>query len=338
MDFSPKPNHMSKKTQLNISSLVIFTIALSLPIIGKGQSKRLDKAYKSTIHKKYSIDPSIPLTARIIETSNEILQKFRDAGMSPTVHQISKADSLKVVSAFKSLPPLHQQILKDHLVGISFLDNMPNTALTATVNPEDRFPVFTITFRAEILKQDVSQWLTEKESSYFTKNPNLRIAIDAGKMDAIYYVLLHEATHVVDGALGIINDEKQMSGIGSDFKGFTNNIWKDRTHLFPNFMDTLSDQARFRNGGKLLPIEYAKDIYLSAAKKPFVSLYSTASWHEDLAEYLSVTHLTRKLKQPFRILIYEGDKEIFSYEPMTSSMVNSRTDFMKYFYRRKVGT
>ena len=89
---------------------------------------------------------------------------------------------------------------------------------------------------------------------------------------------------------------------------------------------------------KLLPIEYAKDIYLSAAKKPFVSLYSTASWHEDLAEYLSVTHLTRKLKQPFRILIYEGDKEIFSYEPMTSSMVNSRTDFMKYFYRRKVGT
>lgn len=330
---------MSKQIHLYfiISSLIIA--AMVLPTIVNGQLKHIDKEqYKATIQKKYKLDPSIPLTGRITETSPEILQKFRDAGMSPTFHNLSKTDSLKVVRAFKSLPPLHQQILKDHLIGISFLDNMPNTALTATVNPEDPFPVFTITFRAEILKQDVSQWLTEKEMSYFTRdNTNYRLAIEAGNMDAILYVLLHEATHVVDGSISALadNNNRVASKIAVGLKSFTQGIWKDRTQLYHSLVDTLTKQSRFRNGSKLIPMALAQQIYKSAVLKPFVSLYSTSSWHEDLAEYLTVSHFTKKLKQPYRITIYEQNKKIFTYEPMKSPSVTSRMALMKYFYKRK---
>lgn len=329
---------MSIKINIYITILMLSSAAFISPLITKGQSTSLDSSQQETVvQKKYGLDPSKPLAKRIGNTPPEIIQKFRDAGMSPTIHRLSKTDSLKVVRAFQMLPPLHQHILKEHLLGISFLDNMPNTALTATINPEDQFPVFTITFRAEILKQDVSQWLTEKEMSYFTKDfPGFRIAIEAGKLDAILYVLLHEATHVVDGSLGILamDQNKGTSGMAVNLKSFTRNIWVDRTSICPSYTDSLTSQSRFRGGGRLLPMELARQIYQSAAKGPFVSLYATSSWHEDLAEYLTVTHFTKRLKQPFRIIIHEDQKEIFIYEPMKSATVSSRISLMKYFYAK----
>ena len=325
------------KTYLNIVTLL--TGVILLPIASLGQTKTTNSDRQGTIvQNKYGLDPATPLTARIIKTPAVILQKFRDAGMSPTIHNLTKADSMKVVNAFLKLPALHQDILANHLLGISFLDNMPNTALTATVNPDDSFPVFTITFRAEILKQNVSQWLTEKELSYFTRDqPNLHIAIEAGKLDAILYVLLHEATHVVDGALGILagNVDKTTPSTSTDIKNFPKNIWLNRTDLPNSFGDTLTKHSRFRNGGKLIPMECAQQIYQSAAQKPFVSLYSTSSWHEDLAEYLTVTHFTKKLKQPFKIIIYNDQKEIFTYEPMQSAAITSRIPLMNYFYKKR---
>jgi len=215
---------------------------------------------------------------------------------------------------------------------------MPNTALTATVNPESSFPVFTITFRAEILKQDVSQWLTWKEMGYYEKdNPNLQVSIDAGRLDAIIYVLLHEATHVVDGSLDLLAINKPRGTFDRKVdlkKNFTQGIWIDRTELNANLADTLTSQSRFRGGARLLPLHLARKIYQSAARKPFVSLYATSSWHEDLAEYLTVTHFTKKLKQPFRITIQNRGKEIFSYEPIKSATVSSRIPFMQYFYEK----
>ncbi len=285
--------------------------------------------------REYGLDPAVPLTGRIKETSPEILNKFREAGMSPTIHNLTEADSLKVVNAFESLPAVHQRVLKDHLLGISFLDNMPNTALTATVNPGDSIPVFTITFRAEILEQNVSQWLTEKEQSYFKPGgQDLKVSIEAGEMDAIFYVLLHETTHVVDGALGIIgkNRELRKSLFADQVEEFTTGTWLNRTTVVPTFLDSTFNRSIFHPGGEKLSITSAQKIYESAAYKPFVSLYSFSSWHEDFAEYLTVNHFTNKLKQPFKIVITEKGKEVFSYEPMKSKLIQSRIPLMEPFY------
>jgi len=330
---------MSIKTNTCTTVLILFSTLFISPLIIKGQSPSLDLSeHKIVVQKKYGLDPSKPLTGRIVNTPPELIQKFRDAGMSPTLHRLSKADSFKVVRAFKMLPPLHARILKDHLLGISFLDNMPNTALTTTMNNDSQFPVFTIIFRAEILKQDVSQWLTWKEMSYFDKHsPNLQLSVDAGRLDAITYVLLHEATHVVDGSLDLLAMNKTRGTFDrkADLKqNFTQGIWTDRTQLNANFADTLTWQSRFRGGARLLPMHLAREIYESAAKKPFASLYATSSWHEDLAEYLCITHFTKKLKQPFKITIQDKGKEIFSYEPIKSTAVSSRIPLMQYFYTK----
>jgi hypothetical protein len=63
---------------------------------------------------------------------------------------------------------------------------MPNTALTSTLNSDEPYPVFNITIRAAILKQNVSEWLTEKERACFTKgNSPLSIVIEAGQLNAL---------------------------------------------------------------------------------------------------------------------------------------------------------
>jgi hypothetical protein len=47
----------------------------------------------------------------------------------------------------------------------------------------------------------------------------------------------------------------------------------------------------FRSG-KPIAISNAADVYKVLLKTPFVSLYSTASWYEDLAEALTISHPT----------------------------------------------
>lgn len=261
---------------------------------------------------------------------------FRDAGMSPTEHHLSEKEQSKIITAFATLPPLHQRILKSHLRSINFLDNMPNTALTSTVNPGETHQLFDITFRAEILNQDVSDWLTWKERTCFdSTGSTLRVSIQAGHLDAFLYVLLHEATHVVDGSLGItpkiLSQDGQIlpDSLVTDFIG---GIWTGHTSVATAYKSPLLDSLVYRRGGKPLPIRQARRVYQDLAKSPFVSLYGRSSWHEDLAEYITVYHFTQKLGQPFAIKIQNGKQPVFEYKPMQSALVSKRFKYIARFY------
>lgn len=57
---------------------------------------------------------------------------------------------------------------------------------------------------------------------------------------------------------------------------------------------TLNITTRFRSGKPVL-ISSAPKVYEALKETPFASLYSMASWHEDLAEMLTIYHLTQKM-------------------------------------------
>ena len=94
-------------------------------------------------------------------------------------------------------------------------------------------------------------------------------------------------------------------------------------------------KVRFRAGGAVLSINQAESIYASLRRTPFVSLYGSSNWYDDLAEHVAVYHFTEVLKQPFRIVIREEGKEIFLYEPMKSDLVRGRAAQMKRFYKEE---
>lgn len=259
--------------------------------------------------------------------------------MSPVAHELSETERRKFLSAFTALPPLHRHILTERLRSVSFLDNMPNTALTSTVNPGEPYRLFDVTIRANILDDNVSEWLTEKERTCFeTKDALLNVFIEAGEFDAIAYVLLHEATHIVDASLGItppIRPDGQTVD-DSAVNEFTAGIWLERSDPFPRFQHRPLEEIHFRNNEKVFPMEQAVTVYESLQRTPFVSLYGSCNWFEDLAEFVSVYHFTEKLGQPFRIVVRNDDEVVFSYEPMKSKLVKARIGAMDRFYENTV--
>lgn len=261
-----------------------------------------------------------------------VFKKFIDAGMQPTNHELTEAEHEKIAKAFSMLPPLHIKILKENLHSISFMDNMPNTALTSPVESEDSIKKFNITFRAGILNETISEWATWKEKSLFdtSANPALEVQIDAGDLDAFVYVLLHEGTHVVDAVLNLTPHAAEVDSLVAHTP-FTNNIWRLFNSPVTKFTNPVLEETRFRSG-KIQPISLASEIYNSLKKTPFVSLYGMASWYEDLAELVTVYHLTCKLKQPFVLYIKENGQIKSTFEPMKNKFVKRRIKQLQLIY------
>lgn len=286
--------------------------------------------------RKYGLDPASSFESRVKETPAAVLKMFTDEGMgTPTTHPLTAVEKRKLASAFASLPPLHRRILAERLRSVSFLDGMPNAALTSTVNPDEPYRLFDFTIRAGVLDETVSRFLTNKERTCFdTEGSSLSVSIEAGQLDAIFYVLLHEATHIVDSSLrltpaGRLGDQPP---VGTPATAFTEGIWTALTTFTAGYRDPLLESVKFRAGGGILPLDRAEAVYAALERTPFASLYGSSNWHDDVAELVTWYHLTERLGQPYRIVIRNTGKETFSYEPMKSDFVRHRFDQMNRFY------
>ncbi|WP_394850171.1 hypothetical protein LZC95_22275 [Pendulispora brunnea] len=268
-------------------------------------------------------DAHSPLETRITATPVDVLRMFVEDGQaSPTEHALTPEERRKVAAAFAALPPLHRRILPERLHSISFLDGMPNGALTSPADANEPHRLFHITLRAGVLRENLSEFLTQKEQQCFdTAGSSRRVSIEAGTMDAIVFVLLHETTHVVDGSLRLTPDS-----------AFTTSAWSERTLIAPAFRDPLLAKAKFRRDGEVLPVDRAEAVYSALERTPFVSLYGSSNWSDDLAEAVAWYQLTERLGQPYRIVIRDQGKEAFAYEPMKSPVVRNRFDQLSKFY------
>ncbi|WP_223815927.1 hypothetical protein [Adhaeribacter rhizoryzae] len=273
------------------------------------------------------------LTERIIAAPESVFKMFKEAGINPTNYAITAVEQAQVEKAFAALPPLHQKILKGHLHSISFLDNMPNTALTSPVNTPDSVKMYNITFRAGMFKETISEWATQKEYTCYEQsaNPEYEIRIEAGELDAFVYVLLHEATHVVDAVLDFTPHPPDREALVKPTL-FTKNIWDKMNVPSKDATDSLLEQTRFRSGKKV-SLTLAPAIYKKLSKTPFTSLYGMASWFEDIAELASIYHLTKKMDQPFYVTVRKNNDEIIRFKPMKNKLVKKRLRQLKVFYQ-----
>jgi hypothetical protein len=312
------------------------------PVVGFAADAPDAQGAAARIHQQHGLDPTAPLESRVGKTSASVLKLFRDAGHTDTkAHPLSEAERGQLRAAIKALPRVHRRILHERLRLVSFLDGMPNTALTSTANPKESFELFDITFNARILRQNVSEWLTWKEQSCFdSKGSRFSVSVDAGtKLNALLYVLLHEATHIVDMSEGItppiVLDGRSVKAASRPANAFTEGVWNDLSLPVAAFRDPIRERVRFYSNpdAGLIPVDQAPDVYEWLRRTPFVSLYGGRNWLDDLAEFATVYHLTRVLKQPYRIVIRRGNEEVFAYEPMKSELVRRRFGQMKRFYQ-----
>lgn len=126
------------------------------------------------------------LLGRIGPPSPKVIREFEQAGMSEVRnHEITEAERLKIGSVLASLPELHRGILVEHLDRLSFLDGIPGegTGLTA---PAEEGGHYTITFRASIIDESLSQYLTIEERRLFKSvEGGPKLTITAESLDAL---------------------------------------------------------------------------------------------------------------------------------------------------------
>nr|WP_295926313.1 hypothetical protein [uncultured Dyadobacter sp.] len=270
---------------------------------------------------------------RVKIAPESVFKMFREAGIQPVNRTLTSAEKEKVSNAFALLPPLHQRILKQHLLSISFMDNMPNTALTSPVDPVGGIKMFNITFRSGLLNENVSEWATWKENTCFTPaaDSSYQVRVEGGNLDAIIYVLLHEATHIVDVVTGISPHPEDADAVVEP-TAFTKDIWRLMNKPTEPYIDSLLEQTRFRSG-KPMAMSLAPDVYAKLSKTPFSSLYAMAAWSEDAAELLTIYHMTTRLKQPFYVVVTKNNVEVARFEPMKNPLVKARLGQLAAFYQ-----
>jgi len=311
--------------------LAAFCVCPTLGLTGAQSTEQRADALRT-----HGLDPASSLESRVKAAPATVLKMFADAGMAaPTPHALTAAERRQLSGAFAALPPLHRRMLGERLRSVSFLDGMPNTALTSTVNPDEPYRLFDITIRASVLGETVSEFLTAKERTCFdTAGSSLSVSIEAGTLDALVYVLIHEATHVVDSSLRITPGARpgDKPGTAPPATAFTEGVWSDRTIIAPPYRDPLLERVKFRAGGEMMPIDRAATVYEALRRTPFASLYGSSNWHDDVAESVTWYHLTERIRQPYRIVIRDKGKEVFAYEPLKSPIVRSRFDQMGRFY------
>jgi hypothetical protein len=294
---------------------------------------------RTAAYRRHGLDASSSLESRVKETPRSVLDMFKElGGPAPTTHGLTNEERRQLKAAIEALPPLHRRVLTEHLRVISFLDGMPNTALTSTVNADERYRLFDITINASILRQNVSEWLTQKERTCFDPAGSpLSVSVDAGnRLDALVYAFLHEATHVIDASeriTPVIPRRGEAPGPADrPVSAFTAGVWSELNVPVARFRDPIRERINFYADGGPILIGEAPAVYAWLRRTPFVSLYGSRNWLDDLAEYVTVYHLTEVMKQPYRIVIRNGVDETLVYEPMKSDLVRGRIREMKRYY------
>jgi len=177
---------------------------------------------------------------------------------------------------------------------------------------------FRLLINTRVLEETLSEFATRKERQLFTGDDSqLTVTIAAGSMDALVFVLLHEATHMVDMALGLSRIRE------ADQTAFGRGVWETEISPVAAYRGETLDSIYWRTR-QLLPIESAEALYEDLARTPFASVYSSLATAEDLAELVAWRQMTERYGHPYRIEVRDGGEVIYSYEPMKSSLVRSR--------------
>jgi len=259
------------------------------------------------------------LRERIVPPHDETLKAYADAGAKETkAHVLTDREWALVEGAIADLPELYRRVLERRLARLSFVDapSSLGTALTRASEGPNGEPMFDITIRAEVLDQSLSAFLTQKEAALFSPDgSDYSVRVAAGDVSALTYILLHEATHVIDRTLDV-------TAGGGPFKA----VWADYRSLAQPYAAGAIARSVYRRGPRL-PLSQSPGLYRALAHAPFVSLYATASAGEDFAELMAWRELSSRFQTPLKIQVLDASgAEIVSVEPLKSSSVRLRLE------------
>jgi len=342
MSLKVKRMNKIKKRYIRIAGLFFIIYCLAWSCITALSSELLESPVKHARNfKTFPLDMGKPLISRVQPVPDFVLKAWREWDEKPGYHPYMPDEAeMRIIGEYiELLPPLVKSVMKERMLGIYFVNNLLGSGLTDWVI-DDRNNIYTyMIFNPSTLKKNISELVTWKEETCFIKNDgDIRVRIDLdSNMKGFYYILLHEATHIVDYVQQITPytepDIKRFIKNPRETTDFTLQVWK-------GYQDTAMPQS-FRSGitfygfgrGPKINITDARGIYEDLSRSPFISLYGAQNWAEDLAELLTFYHLTNKMGMSYRIAVFRGETVLYRSNPAENPYVKARFPQLERFYR-----
>jgi hypothetical protein len=292
------------------------------------------------LFESYRFNENSSLISRVTKPPVFVLNYLKKLDNNPDYEPfLPNGNEIKIIEdALNVLPPLNKRILNKRLIGIYFIRNFLGNGLTDWVVDSQNTVYTILVFNSGALTKSLSELLTVKEKTCFqADDQDYNIYFDCGKKyNGFNYILLHESTHAVDYIKNITPyaDEqyKKYMHIEMSETEFTKTIWKG--YDAPRGEYAFSKRVFFYGSSKpKLRMSKAAEVYTELSHSPFVSLYGSLSWAEDLAELVTFYHITHVLCQPYVINITRRGEKILSVYPMESPEVRKRLPLLQIFYR-----
>jgi len=323
---------MTRKIRINLVIIAIGTLCLH----------GCDDLRREPVHSlaSYGFRPDTPLAARTAGPPAVLLDYLKKLDRSPEYEPyLPGVKELEAVSqALSKLPPLHREVMRSRLVGMYFIKNFRGSGLTDWVVDAENNVYAIMVFNASVFSKSISALLTEREQTCFIPDdPSYEVSIDCGtRYGAFMYILLHESTHLVDYVKNITPftdpQVKKYLRIRPTETNITRDIWKEYDVPRSSFIFT-HRVVFYGFASPGLKISEAERVYSELSGSPFISLYGSQSWAEDLAELATFYHLSRTLNQPYVIRVAKSGKNLLTLYPLNAPEVKKRLPMIqKYFY------
>jgi len=266
-----------------------------------------------------ALDATRPLKARVGPPSEHVLATYRGAGaIDVAPHTLTDGERADVEAALERLPALHRRSLEAHLRRLSFVETDAGlgSALTSLVETCDGSIQFDITLRSSLLHDGLSAFLTRKEQGLFVPDQSgYSVHLDAGDAPALLYILLHEATHVVD----------RSGAIALDTADLRKYVWsEDGRALAPPIDESIVSRIRWR-GAPPMAIGETPRLYEELTASPFVSLYGATAASEDIAELFAWQYMAAHEHVELKIEVRDqAGALISSFRPLETAAVRQR--------------
>ncbi len=320
-----------------------YLIIISLTVLLAGCDKKAtDVPVKQ--FSNYTLRRDLPLHERVAPAPKVVMDFWMelDGRKDYTPYRPGGREMAEIRKSLELLPPLHKKVMKERLIGIYFINNFLGSGGADWVADGGKNLYFYLVINPGLLAmKDLTEMLTWRERSCFIDEGDVSISVRCGSgVNQLTYVMLHEGAHIVDYLHRITPYvEKELIDFYPEPKGetdFTRGIWK--TIREPAGRHDFRKDVTFYGFGKgpRIKASEAPAVYRGLAGSPFVSLYGSQSWAEDLADFVTFYRITQKMKIPYIISVAVKGKEVVRYAPMENPEVKKRFRLMGGFYQKNL--
>ena len=290
--------------------------------------------------------PAIPAGQSVLErisgVEGKMLQYLQamDNNQRYATHQITDAERQLLAVWIARLPPAHRQLMDSRLVAIALVDGFKGSGMTDFLRMGDSkaYPQRFILFvNADILGKTMSERLSERDGSVFKPAKDggrLKVTAslsDGGEPPAIWFLLMHEASHLYDYVKHVtpkiesnLPDDGDARGKSAE-RPFTRDIWLDADHAAAQADFSLRSQLRFYGLQEpRLEFSQAGELFDQLLSSPFASIYGSQSWAEDWAELSTWYQFTRAGGKLRIQLVDKGGTVEKTWLPLDNPRVQAR--------------